>query len=139
MVDAERKLSEVAAEKTVAISREMAVRERSAGEAEQCLKMGLEKGQSGVEAIWPSLKIRPGYETAISLALGPVLDGVLVDDIERMAEVLEAGDGSSSAVLLSRQSAGFQRCDWPEGAWNFVEGERGGRWCSPDFLREFVL
>ena len=85
LVDAERKLSEVAAEKTVAISREMAVRERSAGEAEQCLKMGLEKGQSGVEAIWPSLKIRPGYETAISLALGPVLDGVLVDDIERMA------------------------------------------------------
>ena len=134
LVDAERKLSEVAAEKTVAISREMAVRERSAGEAEQCLKMGLEKGQSGVEAIWPSLKIRPGYETAISLALGPVLDGVLVDDIERMAEVLEAGDGSSSAVLLSRQSAGFQKCDWPEGAWNFVDGGAGWEMVLPRLL-----
>jgi chromosome segregation protein len=134
LVDNERKLSEVEAEKTVALSREMAVRERSVGEAELCLKMGLEKGQSGAEALWPALRIRPGYEAAISLALGPVLDGVLVDDIERMAEALEVGEGSSSAVLLSRQSTEFQRSDWPEGAWNFVEGGAGWETVLPRLL-----
>jgi chromosome segregation protein len=134
LVDAERKLSEVEAEKTVSLAREMAVRERSAGEAELCLKVGLEKGQGGAEALWPALRIRPGYEVAISLALGPVLDGVLVDDIEGMAAALEVGEGSSSAVLLSRRSAEIQRSEWNEGAWNFVEGGAGWETVLPRLL-----
>ena len=134
LVDAERKLSEVEAEKTVSLAREMAVRERSAGEAELCLKVGLEKGQGGAEALWPALRIRPGYEVAISLALGPVLDGVLVDDIEGMAAALEVGEGSSSAVLLSRRSAEIQRSEWDEGAWNFVEGGAGWETVLPRLL-----
>jgi len=122
LVDAEKKLSEAESERTLARSREEAVRERSTGEAELCLKVGLEKGEVGAEALWPALRVRPGYEVAISLALGPVLDGVLVNDIESMARVLEEGEGVASGILLSKDISPFGNSDWTEGAWNFVEG-----------------
>ena len=102
LVDAEKKLSEAESERTLARSREEAIRERSTGEAELCLQVGLQKGQEGAEALWPALRIRPGYEAAISLALGPVLDGVLVHDLEAMARALEEGDGVASGILLSK-------------------------------------
>lgn len=121
LVAAERKFSEAEAEKTLARAKEEAMRERSAGEAELCLQLGLEKGQEGVEALWPALRVRPGYEIALSLALGPVLDGVLVHDLELMAQDLEAGETATSAILLPRNIQPKGNHDWPEGAWNFVE------------------
>ncbi len=134
LVDADKKLSEADAEKMLARSREEALRERSAGEAEACLKVWMEKGQTGGEALWPALKVRPGYEAAISLALGPVLDGVLVDDLDKMAESLETGEGGPSGILLSRQISGVGATDWPEGAWNFVEGGAGWETLLPNLL-----
>jgi chromosome segregation protein len=134
LVDADKKLSEADAEKMLARSREEALRERSAGEAEACLKVWMEKGQTGGEALWPGLKVRPGYEAAISLALGPVLDGVLVDDLDKMAESLETGEGGPSGILLSRQISGVEATDWPEGAWNFVEGGSGWGTLLPNLL-----
>ena len=134
LVAAEKKLSEAEAERTLARSREEAIRERSTGEAEGCLKVWMEKGQSGAEVIWPSLKIRPGYEAALALALGPVLDGVLVDDLDRMAESLEAGEAGPSGVLISRQSSFSSLPDWVEGAWNFVEGSPGWELILPRLL-----
>jgi chromosome segregation protein len=134
LADAEKKLSEADSEKMLARSREEALRERSAGEAEACLKVWMERGQTGGEALWPALKVRPGYESAVSLALGPVLDGVLVDDLDRMAESLEVGDGGPSAILLSRQISGDVATDWPEGAWNFVEGGSGWETLLPNLL-----
>ena len=134
LADAEKRLSEADAEKMLARSREEAVRERSAGEAEVCLKVWMEKGQSGAEAVWPALRIRPGYEAAVSLALGPVLDGVLVDDLEKMAEVLESGEDAPSAILLSRENEGAPVAEWPEGAWNFVEGGAGWEILLPKLL-----
>ena len=134
LVDADKKLSEADAEKMLARSREEALRERSAGEAEACLKVWMEKGQTGGEALWPALKVRPGYEAAISLALGPVLDGVLVDDLDKMAESLETGEGGPSGILLSRQISGVEATDWPEGAWNFVEGGAGWETLLPNLL-----
>jgi chromosome segregation protein len=134
LVDADKKLSEADAEKMLARSREEALRERSAGEAEACLKVWMEKGQTGGEALWPALKVRPGYEAAISLALGPVLDGVLVDDLDKMAESLETGEGGPSGILLSRQISGVEATDWPEGAWNFVEGGFGWETLLPNLL-----
>ncbi|NDE84879.1 MAG: hypothetical protein EB056_02420 [Verrucomicrobia bacterium] len=134
LVAAEKRLSEAEAERTLARSREEAIRERSTGEAEVCLKVWTEKGQSGAEAIWPSLKIRPGYEAALALALGPVLDGVLVDDLDRMAEALEAGEAGPSGVLISRQSSSSALPDWSEGAWNFVEGAPGWELILPRLL-----
>ncbi|MCX6934945.1 MAG: chromosome segregation protein SMC, partial [Verrucomicrobia bacterium] len=134
LASAEKRLSEAEAEKTLAHSREDAMRERSAGEAEVCLRVWTEKGQTGAEAIWPALKVRPGYETAIALALGPVLDGVLVDDLERMAESLEAGEGGTSGILISRQTSGTPVADWSEGAWNFVEGGAGWELLLPHLL-----
>ena len=122
LVHAEKKLSEAESERTLARSREEAVRERSTGEAELCLKVGLEKGQEGAEALWPALRIRPGYEVAISLALGPVLDGVLVHDIEAMARAMEEDGGVASGILLSKSVSPKENKDWAEGAWNFVEG-----------------
>ena len=122
LVHAEKKLSEAESERTLARSREEAVRERSTGEAELCLKVGLEKGQEGAEALWPALRIRPGYEVAISLALGPVLDGVLVHDIEAMARAMEEDGGVASGILLSKSVSPKENRDWAEGAWNFVEG-----------------
>ncbi|NBS14896.1 MAG: hypothetical protein EBT57_08865, partial [Verrucomicrobia bacterium] len=134
LVAAEKRLSEAEAERTLARSREEAIRERSTGEAEVCLKVWMEKGQSGAEAIWPSLKIRPGYEAALALALGPVLDGVLVDDLDRMAEALEAGEAGPSGVLISKQSSSSAQSDWAEGAWNFVEGAPGWELILPRLL-----
>ena len=112
LVHAEKKLSEAESERTLARSREEAVRERSTGEAELCLKVGLEKGQEGAEALWPALRIRPGYEVAISLALGPVLDGVLVHDIEAMARAMEEDGGVASGILLSKSVSPKENKDW---------------------------
>jgi chromosome segregation protein len=134
LADAEKKLSEADSEKMLARSREEALRERSAGEAEACLKVWMERGQTGGEALWPALKVRPGYEAAISLALGPVLDGVLVDDLDKMAESLEREEGGPSGILLSRHISGVAATDWPEGAWNFVEGGAGWETLLPNLL-----
>ena len=131
---AEKRLAEAEAEKTLARSREEAIRERSTGEAEVCLRVWTEKGQSGAEAIWPSLKIRPGYEAALALALGPVLDGVMVDDLDRMAEALESGETGPSGVLISREFSSSPVPDWAEGAWNFVEGAPGWELVLPRLL-----
>ena len=136
---AEKKLSEGDAERTLARSREEAIRERSAGEAEVCLRVWTEKGQSGAEAIWPSLKIRPGYEAAMALALGPVLDGVLVDDLDRMAEALEAGETGPSGILISKNAQVGPPQDWVEGAWNFVEGGSGWGVLLPKLLAGICL
>jgi chromosome segregation protein len=131
---AEQTLSEFLAEKTLAHSREEAMRERSAGEAEVCLRLWTEKGQTGAEAIWPALKVRPGYEAAVALALGPMLDGVLVDDLDRMGEALESADVSASGILISRATTEAAVADWPEGAWNFVEGGAGWDALLPKLL-----
>ena len=134
LTDAEKKLSEAEAEKMLARSREEALCERSAGDAEACLKVWMEKGQKGGEALWPALKVRPGYELAVALALGPVLDGVLVDDLDKMAESLETGEGGPSGILLSRQTQGSAGKDWPEGAWNYVQGGAGWETLLPNLL-----
>jgi chromosome segregation protein len=134
LASAEKKLSEVDAERTLARSREEAIRERSSGEAEVCLRVLTEKGQIGAEALWPMLKIRSGYETAMALALGPVLDGVLVDDLDRMADALEAGESGASGILVSKNTSATIVPDWPEGAWNFVEGVPGWELLLPRLL-----
>jgi chromosome segregation protein len=62
------------------------------------------------------------------------LDGVLVDDLEKMAEVLESGEDAPSAILLSRENEGAPVAEWPEGAWNFVEGGAGWEILLPKLL-----
>ena len=123
LVDAEKKLSEAESERTLARSREEAIRERSTGEAELCLQVGLQKGQEGAEALWPALRIRPGYEAAISLALGPVLDGgYWFMTLSRWREPWRRVMGVASGILLSKNISPERSHDWTEGAWNFVEG-----------------
>ena len=136
---AEEALSGSVAEKTLAQSREEAMRERSAGEAEICLRLWMEKGQTGAEAIWPALKVRPGYESAVALALGPMLDGVLVDDLDRMAETLESNEVKASGILISRSVTGSPNSQWPEGAWNFVEGGAGWELLLPQLLEGICI
>lgn len=122
---AESGKSSAEAERTLADSRLQAVRERAAGEAEACLKAWTATGRNGAYALWPSLKIREGYESAVAMALGPLLDGVMVDDLEAMAQTLESGEEGPSGFLISKIPAGTTEGAGPEGAANFIESAGG--------------
>ena len=113
------------ADRTLAESKLEAVRERATGEAEACLKAWTATGRNGAYALWPSLKIREGYETAVAMALGPLLDGVMVDDLEAMAQTLESGEDGPSGFLISKIPAGGTEGTGPEGAANFIESAGG--------------
>jgi len=125
LVHAEKALSGAEAEKTLSESRLAAVRERAVGDAEACLKAWSATGRNGAYALWPSLKIREGYETAVAMALGPLLDGVMVDDLEAMAQTLESGEDGPSGFLISKVPAGPGSESWPEGAAHFIESAGG--------------
>ncbi|NBT89958.1 MAG: chromosome segregation protein SMC [Verrucomicrobia bacterium] len=122
---AEKEKSSAEAERTLAESKLEAVRERAAGDAEACLKAWTATGRNGAYALWPSLKIREGYETAVAMALGPLLDGVMVDDLEAMAHTLESGEDGPAGFLISKTPAGGGAESWPEGACNFIESAGG--------------
>ena len=113
------------ADRTLSESKLEAVRERAAGEAEACLKAWTATGRNGAYALWPSLKIREGYETAVAMALGPLLDGVMVDDLEAMAQMLESGEDGPSGFLISKTPAESVRENLPEGAAQFLESAGG--------------
>jgi len=125
LAEAENTKASAEAERTLAASKLEAVRERAAGEAEACLKTWTATGRNGAYALWPSLKIREGYETAVAMALGPLLDGVMVDDLEAMAQTLESGEDGPSGFLISKIPAGSGDENWPEGASNFIESAGG--------------
>ncbi|WP_439032628.1 chromosome segregation protein SMC [Gordonia terrae] len=113
------------------------------------LSMGLERGDGGAWLLEHApdglrgpmselVTVEPGYETAIAVALGPAVDGIVtVDGVAavRALEALKSGDGGRAALICGGLTAPIRG--------RAVELPEGARWAAsvvstPDDIRAAV-